>query len=56
MTGGRERTEAEYLALLDSAGLRLTRITPTYKQMIVLEAVQKCHQGPAASSANCTRG
>ena len=40
MTGGRERTEAEYRALLDSAGLRLTRIIPTYTEMSILEAVQ----------------
>jgi hypothetical protein len=40
MTGGRERTKAEYRALLDSAGLRLTRIIPTYTEMSVLEAVQ----------------
>jgi hypothetical protein len=39
MTGGRERTEAEYRALLDSAGLRLTRIIPTYTEMSILEAV-----------------
>ncbi|WP_399497726.1 methyltransferase [Streptomyces sp. P17] len=41
MAGGRERTEAEYAALLDSAGLELTRVgeplTPTHFQ--VLEAV-----------------
>jgi len=40
MTGGRERTEAEYRALLDSAGLRLTRIIPTHTEMSVIEAVQ----------------
>ena len=40
MTGGRERTEAEYRALLDSAGLRLTRIVPTHTEMSVIEAVQ----------------
>lgn len=40
MTGGRERTEAEYRALLDSAGLRLTRIIPTSTEMSILEAVQ----------------
>jgi hypothetical protein len=28
-TGGRERTEAEFGALLDAAGLRLTTVTPT---------------------------
>jgi hypothetical protein len=40
MTGGRERTAAEYRALLDSAGLRLTRIIPTHTEMSVIEAVQ----------------
>jgi orsellinic acid C2-O-methyltransferase len=28
-TGGRERTEAQFAALLDAAGLRLTTVTPT---------------------------
>ena len=40
MTGGRERTESEYRALLDSAGLRLTRVIPTFTEMCVIEAVQ----------------
>jgi hypothetical protein len=40
MTGGRERTEAEYRALLDLAGLRLTRIVPTHTELSVIEAVQ----------------
>ena len=40
MTGGRERTEAEYRALLDSAGLRLMRIIPTHTEMSVIEAAQ----------------
>lgn len=40
MTGGRERTEAEYRALLDAAGLPLTRIIPTATAMSVIEAVQ----------------
>ena len=40
MTGGRERTQAEYRALLDSAGLRLTRIVPTHTEISVIEAVQ----------------
>jgi hypothetical protein len=40
MTDGRERTEAEYRTLLDSAGLRLTRIIPTRTEMSVIEAVQ----------------
>jgi hypothetical protein len=40
MTGGRERTDAEYRALLDSAGLKLTRIIPTHTEMNVIEAVR----------------
>ncbi|MEV0173770.1 methyltransferase [Streptomyces sp. NPDC050803] len=43
MAGGRERTEAEFAALLDSAGLELTRVgeplAPTHFQ--VLEAVPR---------------
>jgi O-methyltransferase domain/Dimerisation domain len=38
MTGGRERTEAEYQALLEAAGFSLTRIVPTQSEMRVLEA------------------
>jgi hypothetical protein len=40
MTGGRERTEAEYWALLEAAGLRLTRIIPTQTEMSIIEAVR----------------
>jgi 2-polyprenyl-3-methyl-5-hydroxy-6-metoxy-1,4-benzoquinol methylase len=39
MTGGRERTEAEYANLLSAAGLKLTRIIPTHTEMSVIEAV-----------------
>ncbi len=38
LTGGRERTEAEYRALLESAGLTLARIIPTVTPISVLEA------------------
>ena len=38
MTGGRERTEAEYRALLEAAGFRLTQIIPTQSEMSVIEA------------------
>jgi hypothetical protein len=41
MTGGRERTEAEYRLLLDAAGFSLRRIIPTHSEMSVLEAVCK---------------
>ena len=37
--GGRERTEAEFRALLDAAGFRLTRIVPTQSMSKVLECV-----------------
>jgi len=39
MTGGRERTKAEFHALLDAAGYELTRIIPTVAPQSVLEAV-----------------
>ena len=38
MTGGKERTEAEYRALLASAGLRVTRVLGTGTSMGILEA------------------
>jgi hypothetical protein len=40
MTGGRERTEAEYSALLNAAGLRLSRVVPTQTEMSIIEAVR----------------
>jgi hypothetical protein len=39
MTGGRERTKAEYRALLDAADYKLTRIIPTIAPQSVIEAV-----------------
>jgi len=41
MPGGEERTEAEYAALLDKAGFRLTRVVPTRSAASVVEAVKK---------------
>jgi hypothetical protein len=38
-TGGRERTQAEYAALLLGAGFRLTRVVPTRVAQNVIEAV-----------------
>lgn len=35
--GGKERTEAEYRALYDNAGFRLTRIVPTASEVSVIE-------------------
>jgi hypothetical protein len=41
MPGGQERSEAEYAALLEKAGFRLTRVVPTPSAASVLEAVKK---------------
>jgi O-methyltransferase domain/Dimerisation domain len=38
-TGGRERTESEYRALLDAAGFRVSKVVPTESEMIVVECV-----------------
>ena len=38
LPGGRERTEAEYAALFDAAGLHLTRVIDTPTRMAILEA------------------
>jgi len=37
MTGGRERTEAQYQALIEAAGLRVTRVVPTRSPLSVIE-------------------
>jgi hypothetical protein len=39
LTGGQERTEAEYRALLENAGFRLNRVVPTQSAVNVIEAV-----------------
>jgi hypothetical protein len=39
MTGGRERTRAEFAVLLKTAGYTLTKITPTLAPQSVLEAI-----------------
>jgi hypothetical protein len=41
MTGGRERTKAEFCALLAAADYKLTRIVPTMAPQSVIEAVPK---------------
>jgi O-methyltransferase/methyltransferase family protein len=41
ISGGRERSEAEYRALFDAAGLELTKIVPTVSPLSVIEAVRK---------------
>lgn len=38
MTGGRERTEGEYRALLEASGFRLTSVIPTQSPMSIIEA------------------
>ena len=40
LPGGRERTEEEFRALLESAGLRLTRVVETQSPLSVIEAVR----------------
>ena len=39
VTGGQERTEPEYRALLDKAGFRLTEVVPTNSAVSVVEAL-----------------
>jgi hypothetical protein len=41
ISGGRERSEAEYRALLEVTGLKLTKIFPTILPLSVIEAVPK---------------
>ena len=39
--GGRERTEAEYAALLDKAGFQLIRVVPTASLVSIVEAAPR---------------
>ena len=39
MTGGQERTQSEYAALLTEAGFSLNRVVPTGSPFQVMEAV-----------------
>jgi hypothetical protein len=39
ITGGRERTPAEYATLLDAAGFRLAQVIPTPSPFSIVEAV-----------------
>ena len=41
MSGGRERSEAEYGAMFDTAGLKLTKVIPTMCPLSVIEAVRQ---------------
>ena len=45
-TDGRERTAAEYRALLDASGFRLRRMTPVLGGASVLEALPKRGRPP----------
>jgi hypothetical protein len=38
--GGRERTEAEYRALFEKAGFKLTRIVPTQDDVSIIEGIR----------------
>jgi hypothetical protein len=40
LPGGRERTEAEYRALFEKAGFKLTRIVPTQDDMSLIEGIR----------------
>jgi len=40
MTGGRERTEAEFRDLYERAGFRLTRVVPTESPFSAIEGVR----------------
>ena len=40
LTGGRERTQAEFAGLFSQAGLRLSRVVPTKSPVCVVEAVK----------------
>jgi ubiquinone/menaquinone biosynthesis C-methylase UbiE len=39
-SGGRERTEAEYRALFEKAGFKLTRIVPTQREVRIIEGIR----------------
>ena len=41
MNGGRERTKAEFCALLEAADYKVTRIVPTMAPQSIIEAVPK---------------
>ncbi len=40
ITGGRERTEAEFRALFESSGFELSRVIPTASDVCVVEGVK----------------
>jgi len=41
MTGGRERTQSEFCALLNTAGYELTKVVPTLAPQSVIEAIPR---------------
>ncbi|HLY59180.1 MAG TPA: methyltransferase [Terriglobia bacterium] len=57
ISGGRERSEAEYRSLFEVAGLRLTKIVPTISPVSVIEGVPKWIEPSATSipAADLTR-
>ena len=40
IVGGHERTEADYRALFEAAGFKLTQIIPTSSEMSIIEGVR----------------
>ena len=50
-TGGQERTEAEYRALLAAAGFELTRVVPTRSSLSVVEGVPRYPASRVAGQA-----
>ena len=57
-TGGRQRSEAEFRALYETAGLKLTRIIPTEARVGVIEGVRAlvCDQIRLVRTSGYTRG
>lgn len=49
VTGGRERTAAEYAAIFERAGFRLDRVMPTASPFRLLEGRPRTRAGPRAS-------
>jgi hypothetical protein len=41
ITGGRERTEAEFRNLFESSGLKLSRIIPTEENVCIIEGTNE---------------
>jgi len=52
MTGGRERSEVEYRALLAAAGFTLARVIPTRSGLSVIEGVRAETEGPPHPSSS----